>query len=98
MRYGAGPSGPMRTLAQYMIGSGATFGYADFCPCTSRRLAHRSELNLMLILILLDSFFMSIGSVIRTEGNSPSAIEAFARARRQPIVIPRKSPIRPGGR
>ena len=26
MRYGAGPSGPLRTLAQYMIGSGATFG------------------------------------------------------------------------
>ena len=27
MRYGAGPNGPLRTLAQYMIGSGATFGY-----------------------------------------------------------------------
>ncbi|MCJ1443840.1 MAG: subunit of TIM23 translocase complex [Stictis urceolatum] len=35
-------------------------------------------------------FFMSIGSVIRTEGHSTLAEEAFARARRQPIIIPRR--------
>ncbi|KAI9703216.1 MAG: subunit of TIM23 translocase complex [Candelina mexicana] len=60
IRFGAGPNGLMRTLGQYMLGSGATFG-----------------------------FFMSIGSAIRMEG-SPIASEAFARARRQPTILPRQ--------
>lgn len=90
MRYGAGPSGPMRTLGQYMLGSGVTFGYVGYGLSTLRRLAHLPGSSLMLTAILLDSFFMSIGSVIRTEGNSPLATEAFARARRQPMLLPRK--------
>lgn len=34
-------------------------------------------------------FFMSIGSVIRTEGNSSLMTEAYARARRRPLVMDR---------
>ncbi|MCJ1308293.1 subunit of TIM23 translocase complex [Agyrium rufum] len=35
-------------------------------------------------------FFMSIGSIIRTEGNSSTAYEAFARSRQPPMIISRQ--------
>lgn len=38
---------------------------------------------------------MSIGSVIRTEGRSPLIDEMYARARRQPIIMPRQYARRP---
>ena len=38
---------------------------------------------------------MSIGSIIRTEGDFPLATEAFARARRRPIIMPRHHMRRP---
>lgn len=38
---------------------------------------------------------MSIGTVIRTEGKSPLVEERYARARRQPIIMPRQYARRP---
>lgn len=42
--------------------------------------------------ILADSLFMSIGSVIRTEGPHN---DAWLRARGPPMMLPRQSPLRP---
>ncbi|PHH62861.1 hypothetical protein CDD81_6661 [Ophiocordyceps australis] len=55
-RYGAGPSGIMRTLGRYMGASGATFG-----------------------------FFMSIGTVVRTDSD-PQMLELYKQAQRRPII------------
>ncbi|KAK0628238.1 reactive mitochondrial oxygen species modulator 1-domain-containing protein [Bombardia bombarda] len=61
-RYGAGPNGIMRTLGQYMLGSGATFG-----------------------------FFMSIGSVIRSDSSSLIVQEAYLHAQRRPMMMAAKA-------
>ncbi|PHH55141.1 Protein MGR2 [Ceratocystis fimbriata CBS 114723] len=61
-RYGAGSSGIMRTLGQYMAGSGATFG-----------------------------FFMSVGSVVRSDTHTSELTQAYMRAQRQPYLVARRA-------
>lgn len=70
----------MRTLGQYMLGSSATFGYV---------LQDRNDLNARLTSY---SFFMGIGTTIRTE-SSPVLTEAFAKAQAnqgRPIITRRQ--------
>ncbi|CAC9885637.1 unnamed protein product [Aureobasidium pullulans] len=82
IRFGPGPNGMLRTLGQYMAGSAATFGYASL----NRYLPTHAETVLR--------FFMSIGTTIRTEGNSPIANQAFANAYRKPFILPRQHAAR----
>lgn len=76
VRFGPGPNGMLRTLGQYMMGSAATFGYEIHCL-----LLHPS--------LQVSSFFMAIGTTIRTD-SSPIATEAFSRINRQPTLLSRQ--------
>jgi hypothetical protein len=76
VRFGPGPNGMMRTLGQYMVGSAATFG------CVYPLSPPYAPLT-------LHSFFMAIGTTIRTE-SSPIATEAFSRISQRPMILPRR--------
>ncbi|OOO06977.1 Reactive oxygen species modulator 1 [Aspergillus oryzae] len=81
-QYGAGPNGVMRTLGKYMLGSGATFGFWLYGKLYLANQYFSPPISL----------FMSIGSVIRTEGPHN---DAWLRARGPPMMLPRQSPLRP---
>lgn len=52
-QYGAGPNGVMRTLGKFMLGSGATFGYATLYNSILRR-----DFLLMTLLVIEQSVYV----------------------------------------
>lgn len=81
-RYGAGANGIMRTLGQYMLGSGTTFGLAN----PPRKLVAGRRAPLAVANGEFGSFFMGIGSVIRSDA-SPIVNEAYRRAHRRAFIM-----------
>lgn len=69
-----------------MLGSAATFGFAT--PLIRFPRAPSDYWRTMCNRI--NSFFMSIGTAIRTEPQSAIAMEAFAKARAAPILMARR--------
>lgn len=63
-----------------------------FCQPFSETLSPSVQRDQLNVHSLDDSLFMSIGSVIRTEGPHN---DAWLRARGPPMMLPRQSPLRP---
>jgi hypothetical protein len=81
IKQGPGPNGVIRSLGQYMMGSAATFAFVASPSLLSSLsfLPPRRPTDCV-------SFFMSIGSAIRTEA-PPGSMEAWARARAAPVLM-----------